>query len=108
MRVITAAGVKAIILLSSTAAAISAGETSQCSDKNKLNGVSVDARLVAIEFYYQGIIDGLADGGRKSCFASRVSNDGKLTFANKTLELIERNCLPISQAARIAAEGECP
>jgi hypothetical protein len=104
----TPAGVTAIILLASTAAAISADVTSQCSDKNRLNGVSVDARLVAIEFYYQGIIEGLPDGDRKSCFAARVLNTGKLDIVNKTLDLIERDCLPIARAARTAADGVCP
>jgi hypothetical protein len=103
-----AAGVTAIIFLSATAAAISAGETSRCSDKNKLNGGSVDARLVAIEFYYHGVIEGLPDGDRKSCFAVRVLNAGKLDIVNKTLDLIERDCLPIAQAARTVADGVCP
>jgi len=108
MLVMTAAGLTAILLFSSTVAAVSAAELSQCSDKNKLNGVSVDARLTAIEFYFQGIIDGQADGGSKSCFAARVLDDGKLAFVNKTLELIEHDCLPIAQAVRLAAEGQCP
>jgi hypothetical protein len=35
-------------------------------------------------------------------------NDDRLAIVNKTLELIERDCLPIAMAARIAAEGACP
>jgi hypothetical protein len=108
MRMMTAAGVTAIILFSSTAQAASADALSQCSDRNKLNSTAVDARLVAIEFYYQGFIDGLADGDRKSCFAARVLSTDKLAIANKALDLIERDCLPIAQAARVAAEGVCP
>jgi hypothetical protein len=105
---VTTTAATAILLLCRAASAVNADEHSQCSDKNKLNGVSVDARLIAIEFYYQGLIDSPADGRRKSCLSGRFLSDGKLALVNKTLELIERDCLPISQAARIAADGECP
>ena len=109
MRVMAAAaGVTAIILFSSTPLALSANELSQCSDRNKLNSIAVDARLAAVEFYYQGFIDGLPAGDRKSCYQARVVNDDKFAIVNKTLELIERDCLPVAQAARIAAEGACP
>jgi hypothetical protein len=35
-------------------------------------------------------------------------NDDRLAIVNKTLELIERDCLPIEMAGRIALEGSCP
>lgn len=108
MQMIRAAGVTAIILFSSAASVASADALSQCSDKNKLNSAAVDARLVAIEFYYRGFIDGLADGDRKSCYLALVLNSDELAIANKTLDLIERDCLPIARAARAAAEGLCP
>ena len=108
MRVIAAAGATAVILLSSTVPALNAVIPSQCSDRNKLNGVAVDARLVAIELYYDGLINGLSDGKRKSCYEAPAFNDDKLAIVNKTLELVERDCSPVARAARIAAEGVCP
>jgi hypothetical protein len=107
MRVMMAVAVTAIILFSSTAAASNAEDLSQCSDRNKLNDISVDARLVAIEFYYDGLTDGLTDSARKTCYEVHASNR-EPAIANKTLKLIERDCLPIAQAARIASEGACP
>jgi hypothetical protein len=35
-------------------------------------------------------------------------NDDRLAIVNKTLEVIERDCLPIETAARIALAGACP
>ena len=108
MRMTMAAGVTAIILFCSTASAASAAAFSQCSDRNQLNSAAVGARLVAIEFYYRGFIDGLAEGDRKSCFAAHLLNSEELAIANKTLDLIERDCLPIAQAARVVVKGVCP
>ena len=39
---------------------------------------------------------------------SRAFNDEKLALVNRTLDLVERDCLPIETAARMAAEGARP
>ena len=98
-----AATIVAIALFSSTVNA-----SDRCSDRNELNGISVDARLVAIKLYYHGFIGGLTDEKRKSCYEAHALNDDKLAVVNKVLELVERDCLSIASAARIVAEGACP
>ena len=50
----------------------------------------------------------MTDRNRQTCFEARVLNDNRLAIVNKTLDLIERDCLPIETAARIALEGACP
>jgi hypothetical protein len=80
----------------------------KCSDRNALDSIAVDARLVAIKFYYDGFIHGLTDRDRQACYEARALNDDRQAIVNKTLDLIEQNCLPIETAARIAAEGACP
>jgi hypothetical protein len=93
---------------SSAKAAADANQLSDCSDRNALNSIAVDARLVAIKLYYDRFILGLTDASRQKCYEARALNDDRLAIVNKTLELIERDCLPIAMAARIAAEGACP
>ena len=105
MRVKMQAVAVAILLFSST---VNASDLFQCSDRNELNGISVDARLVAIKLYYDGFIGGLTDEKRKSCYEAHALNDDKLAVVNKALQLIERDCLSVASAARIAAEGACP
>lgn len=80
----------------------------KCSDRNALDSIAVDARLVAIKFYYDGFIHGLTDRDRQACYQARALNDDRQAIVNKTLDLIEQNCLPIETAAHIAAEGACP
>jgi hypothetical protein len=79
-----------------------------CSDRNTLNGVSVDARLVAIRYYYHGLVQGETDPNRKACYQSHLLKDDGQAAANKALELIERNCLPVETAAGKAIGAECP
>jgi hypothetical protein len=50
------------------------------------------------------LFHGLTDRNRQACYESRVT-DERLALANRTLDLIERDCLPIETAARMAAEG---
>jgi hypothetical protein len=78
-----------------------------CSDRDALNGIAVDARLVVIKYYYDGFIHRLSDRNRQGCYDSRILNDDRLAIVNNTLDLIERDCLPIDAGAR-AAEGACP
>lgn len=106
MRLIMAAALGAA-LFSSAKAGVDVNRAAQCDDRNALDDISVDARLVAIRFYYDGFIHGLTDRTRQACYESRV-NDEKLALVNRTLDLIERDCLPIETAARMAAEGACP
>src|SRR5690348_14977619 len=48
--------IAAILIAGFCSAAAIAGELpSQCSDRNALNGISVDARLVAIKYYFAGL-----------------------------------------------------
>lgn len=103
MRVMMQAAAIAIFLFPSTASAID-----RCSDRNTLNGISVDARLVALKLYYDGFIGGLTDEKRRSCYEAHALNDDKLVVVNKALQLVERDCLSVASAARIAAEGACP
>jgi hypothetical protein len=108
MRLMVTAAVIAAVLCSSAKAAPDANEVNDCSDRNALNGIAVDARLVAIKLYYDGFIHGLTDRNRQACYEARALDDDRLTIVNKTLDLIERDCLPIETAARIAAAGACP
>ena len=108
MRLMIATAAIVVALSSSERAAPDANPLSDCSDRNALNSIAVDARLVAIKFYYDGFFHGMTDRNRQTCFEARVLNDDRLAIVNKTLEVIERDCLPIETAARIALVGACP
>lgn len=108
MRLMVATVAIVAALTSSAKAAADANQLKDCSDRNALNDISVDARLVAIKFYYDGFVRGMTDRNRQTCYEAHALNDDRLVVVNKALELIERDCLPIETAARIAAEGECP
>jgi hypothetical protein len=97
-----------VVALFCTATAADAGSPSDCSDRNALNDISVDARLAAIKFYYAGLVQGLPDRERRACYEAQILEDSKLAIVNKTLELIEGDCLPIGSAAGIAAKSACP
>jgi hypothetical protein len=107
MRLMAAAAIM-IATFCSAKADTNANDLTRCSDRNALNGVSVDARLVAIKYYYEGLTRGLTDRTRQACYEARILNDDRLAIVNKTLDLIERDCVPIDAAARTAAEGACP
>ena len=108
MRLMIATAAIVAALSSSAKAAADANQLKDCSDRNALNSIAVDARLVAIKFYYDGFIHGITDRNRQTCYEARVLNDERLAIVNKTLDLIERDCLPIETAARLALEGACP
>lgn len=103
MRLATAAMIAGCCLASGAAAA----DTSSCADRNALNGISVDARLVAIKYYFVGLVRGSTDQNRRACYEAQVLNDAGRIILNKTLELIERDCLTMEGAARIAVEAKC-
>lgn len=98
----------AMVIACSAASAARSGESIQCSDRNALNDVSVDARLVAIKYYFVGLASSLTDPKRKACYEAQAINDQTLGVVNKTLELIERNCAPIAGAAQAAIAPACP
>ena len=98
----------AIVIACSAATAAHSGESAQCSDRNALNDVSVDARLVAIKYYFVGLASSLTDPKRHACYEAQAINDPTLRVVNKTLELIERNCAPIAGAAQAAIAPACP
>ena len=98
----------AIVIACSAATAAHSGESAQCSDRNALNDVSVDARLVAIKYYFVGVASSLTDPKRHACYEAQAINDPTLRVVNKTLELIERDCTPMSGAAQAAIAQACP
>jgi hypothetical protein len=79
-----------------------------CSDRNILNDVSVDARLTAIRYYFVGLVRGSTDRDRQACYEAHVLNDATLAILNKTLALVESECLTIESAAQTAVESTCP
>jgi hypothetical protein len=108
MRLMMAAAAMVAALSSSAKAANDASQVKDCSDRNTLNSAAVDARLVAIKYYYDGLIHGMTDRNRQACYEAQALNDDRLVVVNKALDLIERDCLPIETAARLAIEGACP
>lgn len=80
----------------------------ECSDRNALQGIAIDARLVAIKLYFQGLIQGVTDKQRKACYASKVLADDKFLVINKTRELIESQCISIDAAVGAVARDLCP
>lgn len=85
-----------------------AADSAKCADRNALNDISVDARLVAIKYYFVGLIRASADRNRQACYEAHALNDGKREVLNKTLQLIERDCSTMEAAARTAIEAACP
>lgn len=101
--------IAAILIAGFCSAAAIAGELpSQCSDRNALNGISVDARLVAIKYYFAGLVRGSTDRARQACYEAHALGDGAAAILNKTLELIETKCSTMESAARAAIEAACP
>ena len=63
MRLMMAAAL-GVALFSSAKAGVDVNRLAQCDDRNALDDISVDARLVAIKFYYDGFTHGLTDRTR--------------------------------------------
>jgi hypothetical protein len=102
----------AVIMLaessSSSLAVVRVGAPNECSDRNALQDIAVDARLTAIQFYYKGLIQNLADKNKQICYEAHILMDESFAVLNRTRALIETNCLPVDVAARLAVEGLCP
>ena len=107
MRVrMTAAVIAFAVGCSATAAR--AADSAKCADRNALNDISVDARLVAIKYYFAGLVRASTDRNRQACYEAHAVNDPKGEVLNKTLQLIEDDCTTIDAAARTAIEADCP
>jgi hypothetical protein len=98
----------ALVSSSPALAVISVNEPGQCNDRNGLQAITYDARLIAIKMYYEGVLQSMADKSRQTCYEAHVLLDDSFAVINKTRTLIETNCLPIDVAARMATEGLCP
>ena len=106
MRMMTAAMIALAVCCS--AAAADAADSPKCADRNALNDISVDARLLAIKYYFVGLIGASTDRSRQACYEAHALNDDKRDVLNKTLQLIESDCSTIEAAARTAIEPGCP
>lgn len=108
MRAFILAAVVLAASLTAASAVVRVPLSNECSDRNALLNVAFDARLAAIQFYYKGLIQGLADKDRKACLERRVIMDDSLAVLNRAYALMEKDCLPIDVAARMAAQDVCP
>ncbi len=89
-------------------AVITVDVPNECSDRNALQGIAYDARLIAIKFYYKGLISTLSDRKRQTCLEAHVLLDDRFGVINKTREMVETKCLPIDIAANLATQNLCP
>jgi hypothetical protein len=89
-------------------AVISVDLPNECSDRNALQSIAHDARLIAIKFYFKGLIAGLADKKRQTCLEAHVLLDDRFAVINSTGEIVETKCLPIDVAASMATKSLCP
>jgi hypothetical protein len=106
MRMMMAAMIAFAVCCSATAADAAASAT--CADRNALNDISVDARLVAIKYYFVGLVRASTDHNRQACYEAHALNDPARDVLNKTLQLIERDCSTMEAAARTAIQPDCP
>ena len=108
MRRLFAVAMIALSFSSPALAVITVSEPGQCNDRNALQGIAYDARLIAIKMYYQGLLQNMTDKSRQVCYEAHVLLDDSFAVINKTRTLVETQCLAIDVAARIATEGLCP
>ena len=108
MRALIAVAMIALVSSSPALAVVTISEPNQCNDRNALQGVAYDARLIAIKMYYEGFLQNMTDRSRQVCYEAHVLLDDSFAVINKTRTLVETNCLPIDVAARMATEGLCP
>lgn len=108
MRALIATAMILLVRSSPALAVITVNEPGQCNDRNALQSIAYDARLIAIKMYYEGLLQSMTDKNRQVCFEAHVLMDDAFAVINKTRTLIETNCLPIDVAAKIATEGLCP
>ena len=108
MRLLIALAMIASVSTSPALAVISVSEPNQCNDRNALQSIAYDARLIAIKLYYEGFLQNIPDKSRQTCYEAHVLMDDSFAVINKTRTLIETNCLAIDVAARMATDGLCP
>lgn len=108
MRLILLAVLIAVCTNNPALAVISVDVPYECADRNALQGVAYDARLIAIKLYYKGLINRASDRNEQTCLEAHVLLDDRFAVINKTRELIETKCMPIDVAARLATQGLCP
>ncbi len=89
-------------------AVISVDLPNECSDRNDLQSIAYDARLIAIKLYYKGLINRLADKKTQTCLEAHVLMDDRFAVINRTREIVESKCLPIDIAASMATKDLCP
>ena len=108
MRSLMAAAMMLTACSSPALAVIAVSEAGRCNDRNALQSIAYDARLIAIKMYYEGLLQNMTDKNRQVCFEAHVLMDDAFAVINKTRALVEANCLPIDVAAKIVTEGLCP
>ena len=108
MRLILLAVLIAVSTNNPALAVISVDVPYECADRNALQGIAYDARLIAIKLYYKGLINRASDRNEQTCLEAHVLLDDRFAVINKTRELIETKCMPIDVAARLATQGLCP
>lgn len=89
-------------------AVISVDLPNECSDRNALQSIAYDARLIAIKLYYKGLIDRLADKKRQTCLEAHVLLDDRFVVINRTREIVETKCVPLDIAVGMATQDLCP
>ncbi len=108
MRVILLAILIAVCSENPALAVISVDLPYECADRNALQGIAYDARLIAIKLYYKGLINKMSDRKKQTCLEAHVLLDDRFVVINKTREIVEAKCLPIDVAASLATQDLCP
>jgi hypothetical protein len=108
MRMILLAALIALWPAEGALAVISIDLPNQCNDRNALQAIAYDARLIAIKLYYKGLITSLPDKKKQACLEAHVLMDDRFAVINSTREIVETKCLPIDIAASMATKSLCP
>jgi len=108
MRTILLAALIGLWLANPALAVISVDLPNECNDRNALQSIAYDARLIAIKLYYKGLISGLGDKKKQTCLEAHVLMDDRFAVINKTRQIVEKDCLPIDVAASMATKDVCP
>lgn len=89
-------------------AVLSIEQAEPCSDAYALKNIAFDARMTAVFMYYKGFIQNAGDRDRQDCLTTHVLRDGQFSVIDRTMVLVDSECLSIEAAARKATEGLCP
>ncbi|RBP08566.1 hypothetical protein DFR50_12548 [Roseiarcus fermentans] len=89
-------------------AVLSIAQANSCSDAYQLKNIAFDARMTAVMMYYKGFIQNAGDRERQDCLRTHVLRDGGSVVIDRTMDLIDSQCLPIEAAARQALADLCP